>query len=104
MSEHKEQLKKIGFGLLVGFVVFMLSVSIFNTTQASLLGLIAMLVVLWTNEGLPLAVVSLAPIVLFPAFSILTTKATAVNYSHPIIYQGDVPPGHRICCHGLGNL
>jgi sodium-dependent dicarboxylate transporter 2/3/5 len=51
-----------------------------------LLALIAFLVVLWTNEGLPLAVVSLMPIVLFPAFGILSTKDTSINYSNPIIY------------------
>ena len=86
MQIYKEQFKKIGFALLVGIVVLLISINIFNFTQASLLGLIAFLVVLWTNEGLPLAVVSLLPIILFPSFSILTTKATSVNYAHPIIF------------------
>ena len=81
-----QQVKKIATAVLLGIFVFGLSLSLFNMTQASLLGLIAFLVTLWTNEGLPLAVVSLLPIVLFPAFSILDTKATAVNYSHPIIF------------------
>jgi len=86
MVAQKVQVKKIGLGFLVGIAIFFLSTTIFNTTQASLLGLIGFLVTLWTNEGLPLAIVSLLPIVLFPSFSILTTKATAVNYAHPIIY------------------
>lgn len=86
MSEHMEQFKKIGFSVLVGVLVFFLSLTLFNTTQATLLGLIAMLVTLWTNEGLPLGVVSLIPIILFPAFSILTTKETSINYAHPIIF------------------
>lgn len=86
MTEHKEQYKKIAFALVVGIVVFVISLSIFQTTQASLLGIIALLVTLWTNEGLPLAVVSLLPIILFPSFSILTTKATTVNYANPIIF------------------
>ncbi len=86
MTQHIEQFKKIGFGILVGVLVFGLSLSIFNTTQATLLGLIALLVTLWTNEGLPLGVVSLIPIILFPAFSILTTKETTINYAHPIIF------------------
>lgn len=86
MIKQKDQIKNIGIGLLVGLIVFALSLNVFNTTQASLLGLIALLVTLWTNEGLPLAVVSLLPIILFPAFSILDTKLTAVNYAHPIIF------------------
>lgn len=86
MSEHKEQFQKIGVGILIGVFVFAISLFLFNSTQASLLGLIAFLVVLWTNEGLPLAIVSLLPIILFPAFSIIDTTATALNYSNPIIY------------------
>jgi sodium-dependent dicarboxylate transporter 2/3/5 len=78
--------KKTGIGLLIGLIVFGVSATMFNPVQAALLGTIAMMVALWTNEGLPLAVVSLLPIVLFPAFSILETKATAANYAHPIIF------------------
>ncbi|MCF6341110.1 MAG: anion permease, partial [Sulfurimonas sp.] len=86
MALYKEQFIKIFIAILIGSVVFALSMSIFTTTQALLLGLIALLVTLWTNEGLPLGVVSLLPIILFPAFSILTTKETTVNYAHPIIF------------------
>jgi len=86
MSEHLEQLKKIGIALLIGIAVFGVSITLFNPTQSALLGTIAFLVTLWTNEGLPLAVVSLMPIILFPSFEILTTKATTVNYAHPIIF------------------
>ena len=86
MSRYREQFKKITFGLLVGLVAFVLSLNFFNMLQSSLLGVIAFLVTLWTNEGLPLGVVSLLPIILFPSFGFLGTKATSINYSHPIIY------------------
>ncbi len=86
MTQQIEQFKKIALAIVIGLAMFAISLTIFNTTQASLLGLIALLITLWTNEGLPLAVVSLMPIVLFPAFEILTTKATTINYAHPIIY------------------
>jgi sodium-dependent dicarboxylate transporter 2/3/5 len=62
------------------------ALSVLTDVQAALVGVVVLLVVLWTNEGLPLGVVSLLPIVLFPAFHILPTKATTVNYAHPIIY------------------
>jgi sodium-dependent dicarboxylate transporter 2/3/5 len=80
------EFKKIGVGLLVALVVFLLSLILFTTTQSMLLGSIALLFVMWTNEALPLSIVSLLPIVLFPSLGILGTKATAINYSHPIIY------------------
>ncbi|MDF1879219.1 DASS family sodium-coupled anion symporter [Sulfurimonas sp. SAG-AH-194-C20] len=86
MTQHLPQIKKILIALLVGLVIFFLSNTIFNTTQSSLLGVIALLVTLWTNEGLALGIVSLLPILLFPALEIINTKATAVNYAHPIIF------------------
>jgi sodium-dependent dicarboxylate transporter 2/3/5 len=43
-------------------------------------------VALWTNEGLPLGVVSLLPIILFPSFGVLGTNATTINYSQSIIF------------------
>ena len=55
-------------------------------TKAALLGSIALLVGLWSSEALPLGVVSLLPIVLFPAFGILSTKATTINYANHIIF------------------
>ncbi len=82
----KAQVLKIALGVIIGFSVFFLSSTLFNTTQSSLLGVIALLVTLWTNEALPLGVVSLFPIILFPALEIINTKATAVNYAHPIIF------------------
>jgi len=86
LGEHKKQFKKIGFGVFVGLLIFMGTLNLFNTIQASLLGVIAFLVTLWTNEGLALGIVSLLPIILFPSFGFLDTKTTAMNYSHPIIY------------------
>ena len=86
MKEHKTQIFKISLAIIIGFFFYFISSTVFNEVQATLVGIIALLVTLWTNEGLPLAVVSLLPIILFPSFDILTTKATSINYSHPIIY------------------
>lgn len=86
MNVGKVQAKKILFALLLGVVGFAVATIFFTTTQAALLGSITLLVALWTNEGLPLGVVSLLPIIIFPSFGILNTKIVAANYSHPIIY------------------
>ena len=78
--------KNILIALSVALGVFLLSFSFITTTQALLLSTISLLVILWTNEALALGVVSLLPIILFPAFGILGTKATTINYAHPIIF------------------
>ena len=34
----------------------------------------------WVTEAIPLAVTALLPLILFPAFGVLTARATASNY------------------------
>lgn len=86
MVKHFSQIKKIIFAVVIGMSIYLLGSLFFNMQQSILIGLIAFLVILWTNEDLHLGIVSLMPIILFPAFGILTTKATTVNYANPIIY------------------
>ena len=81
-----EQRRKIVIALLLGVTVFGMMISFFTLEQSLMVATIVLMVTLWTNEGLPLAVVSLLPIVLFPAAGVLSTKETAVNYANPIIY------------------
>ncbi|WP_438501529.1 SLC13 family permease [Poseidonibacter lekithochrous] len=72
--------------LILALATFLVAGYAFNTQHATLLGLIVFLVALWTNEALPLGVVSLLPILLFPTFDIMSTNATSVNYSKSIIF------------------
>ena len=81
-----EQTRKIVLALLLGGMVFGVSWLALDFSQSALLGLIVVLVALWSNEALPMAVVSLLPIVMFPAFGITDTKTTALNYANPIVY------------------
>lgn len=80
------QTKKIVLALLLGLISFAIMISFFDAQQSLLVSIIVLMVTLWTNEGLPLAVVSLLPIILFPAAGVLSTKDTTVNYANPIIF------------------
>ena len=82
----EQQTKKIIMALVLSVIAFAGMSAFFTMPQSLLVASIVLLVTLWTNEGLPLAVVSLMPIILFPAFGILTTKETTANYANPIIY------------------
>ncbi len=79
-------MKKILIALILALATFFLANFAFNTQHSTLLSIIVFLVALWTNEALPLGVVSLLPILLFPAFDIMSTNATSVNYSKSIIF------------------
>lgn len=70
----------------MALVAFGVMIAFFTLQQSLMVAVIVLMVTLWTNEGLPLAVVSLLPIILFPAAGVLTAKETTVNYANPIIY------------------
>lgn len=78
--------RNILFAFLFGIIAYFAATMVCSDVQARFLGVLVLLVTLWTNEGLPLGVASLLPIVLFPALGILDTDATAANYAQSIIF------------------
>jgi sodium-dependent dicarboxylate transporter 2/3/5 len=79
-------LNKIVVALILSLITYFLSTFAFNAQHSTLLAIIVLLVTLWTNEALPIGVVSLLPILLFPSFDLLSTSATTENYSKSIIF------------------
>lgn len=79
-------MKRLLTALILSIAMFLIASIAFSTQHSILLAIIVLLVVLWTNEGLPIGVVSLLPILLFPSFDIMSTSATTANYSKSIIF------------------
>ena len=79
-------MKNIFISIIVSLGFFFVASFIFSTQHSILIALIALLVILWTNEALPIGVVSLLPIVLFPAFGLIDVKTATANYSNPTIF------------------
>lgn len=97
LSEEKDlkqnySFKKIASGLafavILGIICAVLASFYLEASfkVSALIGIIALLVALWTNKALPLGVVSLLPIILFPSFGILDTKSATANYGNPVIF------------------
>jgi len=80
------QAQKLIFSGFLGASGYLLASIWLSLTKAALVGSIIFLVSLWSSEALALGIVSLLPIILFPSFGILSTKATALNYANPIIF------------------
>jgi sodium-dependent dicarboxylate transporter 2/3/5 len=74
----------VALAIALGF--FLLSLLAFSQTHSLLIAIVAFLVTLWTNSALPLGVVSLLPLLLFPAFGILDLNSVTPNYSKSIIF------------------
>ena len=79
-------MRGIGIAVVIGLAFYALAMFGFSTQHAILIGLVAFLVTLWTNEAMPLGAVSILPILLFPIFGILDTNAVTANYSKSIIF------------------
>lgn len=79
-------MRGIAIAIIIGTIFFVLAFFWFSLQHATLIGLVAFLVTLWTNEAMPLGAVSILPIILFPIFGILDTNAVTANYSKSIIF------------------
>lgn len=71
---------------IIGIGLFSIASLWLSLPQAFLIGSIALLVALWSNEALPMGAVSLMPIALFPALGIIDTKTAAAGYANPIVF------------------
>ncbi|EIJ42161.1 anion transporter [Beggiatoa alba B18LD] len=80
--------KLLGVFLALGLAIlaYIVAIQFFTEEQARLFAVLTLLLTLWTNEALPLGVVSLFPIILFPMLGILDTNQTSANYSNSIIF------------------
>jgi sodium-dependent dicarboxylate transporter 2/3/5 len=79
-------IKKIFIAIVCAFSLYLFTQLWLNTEQSSALSLICLLVILWSNNALPLGVVSLLPILLFPMFDLMSTNEVTSNYSKSIIF------------------
>lgn len=79
-------MRSIVMALGIGVLFFGVSLLFFTMIHSLLIGVIAFLVALWTNEALPLGAVSLLPIILFPSLGILEVNQVTPNYAKSIIF------------------
>ena len=79
-------MKKIVTALLLSLITAFAASPFFSLQQTQLLGIVTLLVVMWTSNALPLGVVSLLPILLFPAFGIMDLNSVTPNYAKSIIF------------------
>ena len=81
-----ESYRLILLAVAIGLAFYFLALNSFSEVQSRLIGVIAFLVTLWTNNGLHMGVVSLLPIVLFPVFGLVESKEVVLNYSKTTIF------------------
>lgn len=72
--------------LLLCFLFYVLNPFGVSTAANTVLAVAVLMVVLWVSESLPMAVVALFPLALFPLLGIAPIDATASSYANPVIF------------------
>ncbi|MDH5655567.1 MAG: SLC13 family permease [Spirochaetia bacterium] len=78
--------KKLLYAFLFAAIIFFISITFLELKQSFFISSVVLIIFLWSNQGLPLGIVSLLPIVFFPSLDILPLKDVTVNYAHPVIF------------------
>ena len=76
----------IALGVLLFFLMLLVNPFRVSPEAAKVLAVAALMITWWVTESLPMPVVALLPILLFPLFGIASIRTTASNYGDPIIF------------------
>ncbi len=76
----------IAFALLLFFLLLVFNVPGLTDSQSKVLAVAALIITLWVTDAMPMPVVALLPIVLFPLMNIATIEATTAPYADKIIF------------------
>jgi sodium-dependent dicarboxylate transporter 2/3/5 len=84
----KLQIKFISLfaGIVVARVLYYINPFGVDPQAATVLAVAGLMITWWVTEALPMPVVALMPLILFPLFKINTLKATAASYGNEIIF------------------
>ena len=87
-SFSKPKLKIISLLLGIAVSLFLLYVNPFNVDAAAakVLAVAGLMITWWVAEALPMPVVALIPLVLFPLLKISTMETAASPYANPVIF------------------
>jgi solute carrier family 13 (sodium-dependent dicarboxylate transporter), member 2/3/5 len=85
---NKQQFKFIALlaGVIVSLFLYFVNPFGVSNTAAKVLAIAGLMITWWVTEALPMAVVALLPLILFPLLKIAKLEDTASPYAHPVIF------------------
>lgn len=76
----------IAGGVLAAALVYLTNPFGVSLHALKILSIAALMITWWVSEALPMPVVALMPVILFPLLGIATLEKTAAPYAHPVIF------------------
>jgi sodium-dependent dicarboxylate transporter 2/3/5 len=72
--------------LSISLLIFFTNPFSVDAAANKVMAVAALIISLWVSEAMPMPVVALLPLVLFPILNIATIETTASSFSNPVIY------------------
>lgn len=86
MTKQQKKFAALFAGILVSLLLYFINPFGVNPKAVVLLSIAGLMITWWVTEALPMPVVALLPLILFPLFSIATLEETAAPYANPVIF------------------
>ncbi len=71
---------------MLAVVLFLINPLSLSSLSNKVIAIAALMIALWVTEALPMPVVALLPLLLFPLFNIAPIESTASSYANPVIF------------------
>lgn len=86
MSKQQLKFLSLAGGLVIAILFYFLNPFSVSPVAAKVLAIAALMITWWVTEALPMPVVALLPLILFPLFKISKLEETAAPYANPVIF------------------
>jgi solute carrier family 13 (sodium-dependent dicarboxylate transporter), member 2/3/5 len=85
-SAHNKRYIAIAVAIVSAMLLYLLNPLALSGTAAKVIAVAALMIILWISEALPMPVVALLPLFLFPLLRISPIETTATSYANPVIF------------------
>ena len=86
ISKSKIKIISLLAGVVVAFLLWTVNPFSVDTNALKVLAVAGLMITWWITEALPMPVVALLPIILFPLLKIASVEDTAAPYANPVIF------------------
>lgn len=86
MHKSTKRIIAVITGLVIAIILYLLNPMTLSPVANKVSAIAALMIVWWVSEALPMPVVALLPMILFPLFGVAKMDEVASSYSNPVIY------------------
>ena len=86
ISKPKIKIISLLAGVAIAFLLWLVNPFNVDTDALKVLAVAGLMITWWVTEALPMPVVALLPLILFPLFKIASMEDTAAPYANPVIF------------------